>query len=266
MDKKLAPALLTRMTGKLTGNDYTEAYVRWHCMWLIAQLEPEEIGDAMDNFAKLLQDVPGDLNVQGKQEQEIVPIEAYNAWAAIYYGKLTVTVGYPPFDKRYYPPQSIEYMDASRKAGAAELWKQCQELRTKFEIIVDPKARAFNERIRRINQIVRQYTGELIYQLCRSGRPKDLSLIVRIIDNMARKKTTIAFDMLNYLYQAAFDGYLGKYPDQDLKAAAKSLEATARATENDWVQYGSLKRNFAMYAFHIIESLNLGDTFEFKRE
>jgi hypothetical protein len=242
---------LNRMLTGFTNNEYRDTYIRWHLAEVVkkaAQSDREETGKRL---VKLVKQMPGPLAVKEVTDHRYEPKEVAEQYFKVYYG-YAVTVGYPPFEQRVYPPASLAHLSGERKAQGEAAWEQAKNL--KFQTIIDQEARAFNERVRQVNYIVRQYRGEVIYELLKTGDPAMLDLVVNEIDRQARAKSGLAYDLMAFMYLAGFDGVLNLYSEQDLQSASATLEKTARATDA-WVEYASETRNFADAAFHMIYML-----------
>ncbi len=243
------PVLVEMQSGK-TGNKYLDTYINWHLMEVVKNAKASDLEEAGRQLVKLIQQMPGPVQVEGKQEYRHEPPEAYAEWSKRYYS-LRKVVGYPPYQEYVYPPKSLELMSAAERAAGDKTWAEAQEWRSKFTTITDPLAVAFNRRIREMNQALRDYRGELVYQLLRTTDPAMLKLVIQEMERQCNTKTGFQFDLLNYMYLAAFDGVLSGYKHADLKEASQLLERIARK-EDAWVEYGRMQRNFADYAFHMI--------------
>jgi len=259
-----AIAVLGHMTSGFTGNKYLDTYINWHLIKVVQQGKQSDREEMGRQLIKLVQSMPGSISIPMKTEYTHEPPEAHREWAKRYYSLRKVT-GYPPYQKYVNPPASLELMNAAERAQANKTWAEALEWRKKFETIYDKEAKAFNDRIRFMNHALREYRGELIYEILRTGDPAMLELVVSTMDRQAKAKTGIQFDLLNYMYLAAFDGVLNLYSKEDLKKAGTALEKSARAHEA-WVVYGRVKRNYADYAFHMVHMLRDGEGFIDPRE
>jgi hypothetical protein len=257
------PALVA-MTEDLTGQKQRDIYIHWHLMWVVSGKSADDDRQAITQvIERVFREVPGDIVVPYQTEWTAEPRPLYDEWYRIYHNELRIVVGYPPFQKYINPPESLEYMEPGRRAIAEKFWQRAQALQKRFTIVRIDKAYKFNDRVAELNYLIRLYRGELVYELVRSGDPKMLNLIMDAIDRQARARTNGAFDMLNYLYIAANDGHLRQYDIDDLQAFARRLEAAAKATEKFWVPQVHTQRNFAQYAYHMIETLKAGEKFDF---
>ncbi len=160
-------------------------------------------------------------------------------------------------------------MSPTRRKKMRSVVKRMAALRKRMERKVDPEAKAFNRRVRRVNWIVRQYRGELIYALLLTGNPDLLETLVSTVGRLVREQDRAAFDILSFVYLAAFDGVLSVYPEDRLARVGRGLEKIARSAEGYRVyRNGELelpswaprrRRNFADYAFHLIAMLQRGE-------
>lgn len=244
--------ILARLRKPFTGNEYRDSYIRWHLMHVIKQASDEQLSTAAPALIDLLKQLPGPLQGTVRDEVRRVPPENYSKWYQLYHSA-RATTGYPPFQDTIYGPKAIPLMDPAARPQAQANLKLAAQI--KWRTIVDENARAYNNRIRRLNVIVRQYRGEVIYCLVRTGEPQVLALIAKAIETHVRKKHHIAFDLLAYVYQAAFDGALAQYDEPIREAFSDHLERLARQNQR-YVAYGNIKRNFADYAFHLIHMMD----------
>ena len=252
-----------RIRDKFTGSAHRDTFIRWHLMW--AARRPE-VSDADSQRVMLLtsqlaDSLPGDRRLSRKPTYRREPQDAYQKWANLY-SQVNLVVGYPPFQKYVAPPESLALMSPSRREKAEVIWEQCQALRDTWKTVTYPDAQVYNARVGQANHIMREYQGELIGQLVKSGDPQMLKRVMRLIDKHAREKSIIGFDLLTYVYLAAFEGDLQQYDPKALRAAGMALEKTAKATRGNWVEFGHSKRNFSDYAFHMIRVLKEGDASE----
>ncbi len=260
------PALL-RMNEDFTkgaGSRFRDTYVRWHLIHTVKQLDQAQLTEASPYLGELMDAIPGPLRTSYVVEYKREPQENYDEWYRVYTSPtLRITVGYPPFQQLVDVPESLKYMNEKQLAKAQPMWAKAQALKKTYKEKYSPIARSFNDRIAEMNVIAREYQGEVVYELLRTGDPNRFKDVIRAIDKHARKKDSITgFDMLGYVYLAGFDGHLDQYDVDVRKQMGKALEKTARATQDQWVRHGVFKRNFADYAFHMIETLQHGDDFK----
>ena len=260
---EMAVPVAIRIREKFAGNVYRDTFVRWHLMWAVRR---PEVSDADRQRVMLLTNqladsLPGDQRLPHKPTFRREPEGAYQKWASLY-SQVNLVVGYPPFQKYVGPPDSLALMSPSRREKAEVIWEQCQALEDTWKTVTYPDAQLYNKRVGKGNHIVREYQGQLIAQLVGSGDPQMLKHVMRLIDKHARDKSIIGFDLLTYVYLAAFEGKLQQYDPKVLREAGTALERTAKATKGNWVEFGHSKRNFSDYAFHLIRVLKEGDASE----
>lgn len=251
--------VLDRMLQPFAGNVYEDTYVRWHLMHVVNLASESDRKQMGRRFVQLIKQMPETLGISQRSEFRREPEDVATDFFRIR-DQLRVTIGYPPYQRRYDPPESFEYMSVKRRAEAEVLWEKAKKMQDRFSVIVDVDALAFNGRIREVNWIVRQYRGELIYALFFTGDQGMVELIISTINGHARKRSGIAFDLLAFGYLAVFDGALDLYEPSFLKQMGKNLMRAAKANE-EWTDYKGRKRNFADYAFHMISLLEDGGGF-----
>lgn len=255
-----ATLVLNGMTSRFTGNQFRDAYIRWHLMAVVQKMPEDERLDSAGPLRRLVRDMP-DSSVPAKQ----VPDHRYEPpdIAGKYFSLANsgnVVTGYPPFQKVIGPPASYEFMSAAQAAKVKANLEEAARLRSQFQTIIDKGAQQRNYRIRMVNHIIRQYRGELIYELLKSGKEDVVIDVMDDIDAMAKRKDPMALDLISYMYLAAFDGVLSRYQADTLQTMSRKLEASARANQT-YVEYGGQDRNFADYAFHLIYLLQDGGGF-----
>jgi hypothetical protein len=259
LDADHALPALNQMQQDWTGQKFMDTYVRWHLLWVVKQGRQSDRDEMGRRLLKLFEKLPGSLQVPHRPWHRYEPPDK----AAEYHQKvnsLVVVEGYPPFQRRIGPPESLARMNPTRRAEAEKVWAEAQALRTQFEDIIDKEAVAFNRRIDQINEIVLNFQGELIYELLRTGDPAMLRVVMKEMERQIAAKSGLQFVLLNYVYLAAFDGILNLYPEHVLKEFSIELEKLARANA-EYVDYRARKRNFGDYAFHMIYMLRDGGGF-----
>ena len=245
--------VLKRMIRPFTSNAYRDAYIRWHLMWVVKQSEPKQLRKASGALLKLVEYMPPPINLSERPEWRLEPEEIGNKYYNLI-DFISVIVGIPPFDKRYEPPGSFDYMTSARKTEAETIFAEAKALRDQFEVVTDEEAQSYNQRVRFVNWAIRQYRGELIYALVWTGDPKVAQRIVSAIDRHASRGSGLATDLLDFLYQGAFEGALDLYEPHVLDKMRQQL-LTAAKREEGWGTYGGQHRNFSDYAFHLIQLL-----------
>ncbi|MCX5660837.1 MAG: hypothetical protein NTW19_14110 [Planctomycetota bacterium] len=271
----LALQVLERMAQPITENAFRDTFIRWHLLHVVLQVDRANRRATGAPLLRLVRMMPGPLNLTAQRESYYEPEEIWQKWHALVGGggpsPPQIVIGYPPFQRIIGAPESYKHLPAdaaSNYAKAVETWKVqhaknlelAKQYEGKFKMVTVPGARTFNQRLSFVNYMVRQYRGELIYALIRSGDPEVAKLMMREIDRLARDKSGVAFDLLAYVYLAAFEGSLNLYDQGTLNEMSETLEGTARATD-EYVSYGGATRNFAQYSFHLIYMLKDGGGF-----
>ena len=251
--------VLRRMVEPLEGNAYELTYVRWHLIELVLQSEPNKRRQAGPLLLQLVRRMPGPLELSELSEWHHAPADVAQRYHEIY-NSLRVVTGYPPYQRRISPPESLALMNTRSRQAAERLWQDAVKLRKQFTTIRDDQAVAYNRRLRQINFVVRQYRGELIYAMLFTGDPKMASLIAATVHEQASKSGGIALDLLSFWYMAALDGAMAMYEPALLKQLGQQLEQTARAHDR-WFHYEHRQRNLADYAFHLVRTLKEGSGF-----
>ncbi|MBH05847.1 MAG: hypothetical protein CMJ20_05950 [Phycisphaeraceae bacterium] len=247
------PMVLKRMIQPFTSNAYRDTYIRWHLMWVVKQAEPKQLRKASSGLLELVEHMPPPINLSERPEWRLEPEEIGSKYYSLI-DSISVIVGIPPFDKRYEPPGSFDYMTSARKAEAETIFVEARALRDQFKVVTDEEAKSYNQRVRFVNWAIRQYRGELIYALVWTGDPKVAQRIVSAIDRHSSRGSGLAVDLLNFLYQGAFEGALDLYEPHILDKMRQQLLTVAKREEG-WGTYGGQQRNFADYAFHMIQLL-----------
>lgn len=245
--------VLDRMLQPFTGNEYRDTYIRWHLLNVLTRTSQAERRPIGPKLLQLLQKMPGAISGKERQTHYYEPPEIASKYFSLI-NSGNVVVGYPPFQRELAPPESYKEMDPERIARVKANLAEAALLRDKFKTIRDEKAVKWNERIRQVNYIIRLYRGELIYALLQTGDPEMLKAVFSEIEKQARAKNGVTFDLMAYVYLAAFDGVLDLYPGPVLMECSRKLESMAKVFEG-YTRYGGMDRNFAEYAFHMIYML-----------
>ncbi|MCE9590206.1 MAG: hypothetical protein K8S99_06745 [Planctomycetes bacterium] len=275
------PALMA-MQGRLTDKPVLDTYVRWHLMEVYKQAYPAARRDKGSILLDLYNHVtePEPLNIPVKVEYVYVPDDLWQLYRSLISwpgpGTPSVVVGYPPFQRVITGPAALaqmppEQVTAYRAAveRANKQWeinkKKAAEIFPKLKRIDYPENVAFNrrlyqagQRLQTLHYITRSYRSELIYEMLKTGDPKMLNMVGDAIAKHLEKGSLIGFDMMAYVYLAAFDGVLELYSPQDLRTFANGMELIGRRFEG-YRSYSGHTRNFADYAFTLIVSLRAGD-------
>jgi hypothetical protein len=266
-----APLVLKRILTSFTGDIYGDAYVRWHLMESVKAATPKDLREHSSTLANMLRNMPPTLWLPGKQEYRDEPQEIASRWHMLI-SKSNVVVGYPPFQRLFQGKEALQYMAADKRAEAEAALAEAETLRGQWKRITIPDALQYNQRIRGGSYALRQFRAELGHMLVRSGEPEMLDVVVQEIGKQLANKQRAAFDLMSYLYVAAFDtsdeGLAQQYEPRVLAKVAKDIEVMARANDTYFVYRDgrdaagkdvdppgwvfNRERNFADYAFHLI--------------
>lgn len=266
-----APLVLRRILTSFTGDIYGDAYVRWHLMESVKAATPKDLREHSSTLANMLRNMPPTLWLPGKREFQDEPQEIASRWHMLI-SKTNVTVGYPPFQRLFQGREALQYMSAEKRAEAEAALAEAETLRGQWKRITNTDAVQYNRRIRGGSYALRQFRAELGHMLVKSGEPDMLDVVVQEIGRQLANKQRAAFDLMSYLYVAAFDtsddGLAQQYEPRILAKVARDIEAMARANDGyivyrdgrdaqgkdvdppGWVF--NRERNFADYAFHLV--------------
>lgn len=263
-DPQWGPDVLERMTQPILGNSYRDTYIRWHLMHVVKTINRSDRLAVGQHFVKLIKQMPGPVRVRLLPEWQDVPEDIANRYKALE-RKTHVLIGYPPWKTDYTGRTALEHVHGARREELEKIVEEMEILRPQWKREYDLQARRFNDRVRKVNLIVRQYRGELIYELMRTGDPKILDLVVEEIGRQVDQRQQIAFDLMSFMYMAAFDGELEHYDPKTLVGLSNRLKRIAKKAEGyvvyrlgdeDPPSYDHLRRrNFADYAFHMVHLL-----------
>ncbi|QNN21690.1 hypothetical protein HED60_05215 [Planctomycetales bacterium ZRK34] len=269
-EKHVAEVLQT-MSGKLTGNIYYDTYIRWHLIDQILHVESDDLSYQKDRIIALINNMPAGLSMPRKDEGHHEPPEPAAEFWNLYWGDGRVVIGYPPFQRVYHFEEALKHAPADRKAELEKIVKRMRELRKQFKWVPNPGAAQYNDRIEKMDWIIRSYRGELIYLLLRTGDPAVPGIVIREIGKQVEKKQRTALDLLNYLYMAALNGDLARYDQAVIENAGRALERLARSADGYQVYdtgpmsrdrfWSKQPRNFADYAFTIVHMMQNGSVY-----
>jgi len=250
------------------GKAYRDTYIRWHLIEVVKQARVEDRADTGARLLKLIRQMPGPLVIPRRPEYRHVPEEIYRQWYRLRQ-KTYIRTGYPPFYESHWGREAIPHHPPSKQTEIEQIVERMEELRPQWRRLRSQENIRFNRRVDRINELVRRYRGELIYELIRTGDPSMLRRVNQEIRRQVRQKQSIAFDLLSYAYLAVFEGVMTRYDRKTLQQFGAELKSTARAAEG-YESYGTgaerdwdrpVKRNFADYAFHMVHMMeNIGTT------
>ncbi|HZK80091.1 MAG TPA: hypothetical protein VFC46_03470, partial [Humisphaera sp.] len=222
--------VLRLMNTRLTGDPLKDTYIRYHLMYLVNKAQDEGAEHFTRDLIALAGLVPKDLKIEFKQWLRYEPPEVAQRYYFLV-NSCIVNVGFPPFNRQIGAPASFQYMDAAQKAKCTAMWAEAQTLVGKFKAINSAENYAYNWRQIYMNWIIREYRGELLYDLVAQDDPRALERIIDAIVAAAASDPVRATDFASFLNKAYFDGMLGKHSAGELKSVAKKLRAAALASE-----------------------------------
>ena len=261
-----AGAVLQRMAGKLTGDDFRDTYIRWQLMDVVNRADAATLAKNSNQLAALLQALPSAMKTGYKQEYRYEPPEIAARWWKLWHESKYLD-GYPPFQREYHGRDALNNAKGAEKERLKPIVEEMERLRPQFKQIPDHDAIAFNRRLDQLNFLHRQYGGELVYALLRTGDPRLFEIAFNEAGRHASQRQLIAFDLLAYAYLAYLNGELNVYDAKTLSQAGSKLLQTATPLDGfkayrvgdkePW--WGT--RNYADYAYHLVRLLRLYDHF-----
>lgn len=258
----MAIPVLIEMSRRLDSNDYRDTFIKWHLMYVVKKADRADRRAVADRLTRLLKEMPGQIKVGRREPYDDQPEEIAEKYWKLW-SESAVRTGYPPFVKTYHGRDAIQYVRADKKAEWTKMADELERLRKLWTRVPNRENIKFNSRVTEVKFIVRQYRGELIYEMLRTNDPKVLRLISDAIERNVKAKQTTAFDLLTYVYAATTDGVLSGFEQTDLEDFGRDIKRVARSSEGyaifqtseDFSPYKNRKRDFADYAFHLINML-----------
>ncbi|MEZ6190117.1 MAG: DUF4159 domain-containing protein [Phycisphaerales bacterium] len=270
------PAVLERMAGKLAGDEYGDAYIRWHLMpcikdWLHARaigaadgtpvpLSSESVGALRDLFKDMPAEMPARYISPYNEEGQ-----AINKRLASLRSQTRITVGTPPFDKTYSGRAALPHMTPAARKRAEPLVAEIERLEEQVKQMRDRDILLVNERYLDVSKAMREYRCDLTYAMIQSGDDKALDTVADAIAGLIRQHQRAGFDLTQAVYRAMRDGYLALYDDRALASLrARITRATAGARGYEKYNAGdeplpyTVKpemRSYAEYAAHLTDML-----------
>ena len=284
-----AEAVLQAITAKYSGNDERDAYIRYHLLYVVEQhmidaLAPCFVqGEAFDpskfspdpGVIRRLDSLPATIPspaVQAKwrDENTYEPAEIHREHERLRQSTM-VEVGVPPFTERFYGSDALPHLSGARKQQVEQTVAKMTELRKQFTVTRDQEAVQYNKLVSNINRVLREYRARVVLVLLQSSEEKFLRDVLQATESMVNAESKAAFDLLDAMYMATFDGYMALYDEQTLSRFGRDLERLG-ASHEQWVWYERIDggptrraldvRNFAeavftlsqlMQAYHKIE-------------
>lgn len=270
------------MTTNITGRPVLDVYVRWHLIQVYKQARPLDRRDKGPDLVNLYKSVvdPDPIPLTYKEEYAYLPRDLWEEYKRLMtwpgpHGPV-FTVGYPPFTRQVSgaaalaqmrPEQVAAYRKAVENANriyeinkkkAAEILKRLKRVDFPENVLWNKRLYAAHIRVREMQYIARSLRAELLYEMLKTGDPRMLNAVGEMISKQLEKGSLVGFDLMAYVYLAAFDGVLELYSPEDLRIFANGMETIARRF-NGYRQYSGHTRDFGDYAFTLIASLREGD-------
>jgi hypothetical protein len=107
--------ILDRMAKPFTGNEFRDTYIRWHFMFVVKNAPQEEKEKMGERLVALIKTSPGAIEAEERREWYWDPEEIGRKWWELQSSGHRV-VGYPPFQREVWPPESYAYMTGDEKA------------------------------------------------------------------------------------------------------------------------------------------------------
>ncbi len=271
------PEVARRMIGRLTGDIYSDTYIRWHLMptvrdWLRERMIQAQGGSVPElsngvgrGFRSLFEDMPPEAESRW-QNPSTEEGRKIGAQLAKLYAKTRIKVGVPPFEKTYSGRAALPHMTPRARREAEPLVEQIEALKAKQKRMKDPAVERRNERYKEMSKVLREYRCDLTYTLLQTGDNRALSELGSAIGRLIRQRQRAGFDLMQYTYIAMHDGYLALYGDRDLKAfraklrkvaaSAKGYERYHRGEKPLPAHIQPKMRSFGQYAMHMVGLLD----------
>lgn len=270
------PAVLGRMAGKLTGDEYADAYTRWHLMpcikdWLHARAtdatdgRPEPLPpDLIKALRDLFKDMPAEMETRYVSPYNDAG-QAINKRLASLRSQTRIKVGVPPFEKTYSGRAALPHMTPAARKRAEPIVEEIERLQDQVKQMQDRDVERVNERYREVAKAMREYRYDLTYAMVQSGEDKALDTVADAIAGLIRQRQRAGFDLTQAVYHAMRDGYLSRYDDRAL-ASLRSRISRAAAGARGYENYNrggepvpaTVKpemRSYGEYAAHLVDML-----------
>ncbi len=227
LDPALYETVLKALTAKSCGDTAKDAYVRYHMMWVVNQALPGlEKPISQPLLMQLIRAIPDDIKYTVQPWTIYDPPEI-----GVKYRQLIDScikrVGFPPFVRSVYPPESFEYMDGAERSAAEKRYAEAKSMEGKFKQKPNPEGNAYNYRMSSMDWALRQYRCELFYGSLVKN-PAALADLTDAIYKAAPTSPERATDLASALNMAYFNGILGGYNKDVLRAAAAELAASKK--------------------------------------
>ena len=189
------------MNTRLTGDPLKDTYIRYHLMYLVNKAQDE----GAEHFTRDLIALGG-TRAQGPENriQAVAPLRTAGGCPAILFPGQFVhrKRRISAVQSTGCRPDSFQYMDAAQKAKCTAMWAEAQTLVGKFKAINSAENYAYNWRQIYMNWIIREYRGELLYDLVAQDDPRALERIIDAIVAAAASDPVRATDFASFLNKA----------------------------------------------------------------
>ncbi|MGH7214408.1 MAG: DUF4159 domain-containing protein [Tepidisphaeraceae bacterium] len=237
----LALEAAKRMTERFTGDINRDLYVRWHLVPFILEMSPEEMKTAMPDLLKALKATP-------EYPKSLPPSKAHPQWedpvlAVKWHGlrnQTSVTVGFPPFQRLLWPPESFEHMTAAQKARADAAIAEMKTMTPPKYKAGTEDAPVWNHRLTYLRIFLGQYRIDLMYAMVRSGIEAGLDVATNEVAGKAKSSPVQAHEAIIALNLCLREGTLSRYDTEKLKGVAGVLR---RAATSNRAQFKHLNRS-----------------------
>src|SRR5688500_12880333 len=132
---KLAQQALRAMSGKLTGQPYRDAFIRYHLMDVVNRALLEEGTEPfIKPLLQLATNIPDDPKIELKPWWVFDPQEiGQRHWNLVHSGDMWI--GFPPFQRLIGAPESFKYMNPAQRAQVEKNLAEAKTLEGKFKVV-----------------------------------------------------------------------------------------------------------------------------------
>jgi hypothetical protein len=230
VDPALYARVLQELATKHTGDPAKDAYVRYHMMYVVNRALAK-LDKPIDRMlvGRLVREIPEAIPYKARPWYVFDPPEIGKKHEAMI-DSCVVRVGFPPFYRWVYPPESFQYMNGAARAKAEATYKEALALEGKFKKVPSKSGGAYNNRMEYANWALKEYRGELYYASL-IDQPGALDDLTRAIGAAAGSNPDRATDLATVVNAAYFNGILGGYNKSVMKAAEAKLKAACATYE-----------------------------------
>lgn len=242
LSSEMGVMLLQEMTRDFTGNEYANAYVRYHLMPVVegmieehfrrvvfAEQRDKKLPDIVaDQLERLIGDAPLErmpgMHVRVVRE----PAELWRRYQELRQ-QTRITVGTPPFQRTLWENEALRFATGEEKQRIQIALEQMREIGPKITFERDQLAHLYNLRIGNFNEAARVYFGDLLSALVASGSDETFALFASTMDSLLSDNNQhVAYDLLDVFYASVFKGHLRLYSDGQLERFQSRLEQLGR--------------------------------------